>query len=87
MNYETIVTICLEHQRSETLATPIGRLCPSCKEHLYTRPPSGKSMAFWESQPVAYSRNREPCFVFTQIWDDFQIRSLFPPDPTAEKLN
>lgn len=35
-------------------------------------------MTFWESQPAAYSLNREPCFAFTLIWDDFRIRSLHP---------
>jgi hypothetical protein len=47
-------------------------------------------MSYWESQPAAYSTEREPCFVFILAWDDFRIRSLHPPrsdsDKRAEKV-
>lgn len=37
-------------------------------------------MSFWESQPVAYRLDREPCFVYSLKWDDFRIRSLHLPE-------
>ncbi len=58
--------------------SPIGLVCPACKHRLYVRPPHGRCMSFWESQPVAYTLKREPCFVFTMMWSDFRIRSLHP---------
>ena len=73
-------TQCLTHQLPEDQASPIGLVCPSCKQRLYVNPPRELQMSFWESQPTAYALNREPCFVFTLIWDDFRIRSLHPCD-------
>ncbi|MCH7685616.1 MAG: hypothetical protein IH899_02865 [Planctomycetes bacterium] len=70
--------------------SPIGLVCPRCKQRLYTQPPLGHCMSYWESQPAAYSTEGEPCFVFTLAWDDFRIRSLHPPhsdtDKRAEKV-
>jgi hypothetical protein len=33
-------------------------------------------MSFWESQPAAYTLDRQPCFVYTLRWANYQIRSL-----------
>jgi hypothetical protein len=71
-------TRCLTHQLPEDQATPLGLVCACCKHRLYTNPPAGRCMSFWESQPGAYTLQREPCFVYTLIWDDFRIRSLHP---------
>lgn len=73
-------TICLEHQHAEDQATPFGMVCPSCKRRLYTNPPQGNLMSFWESQPVAFSLDREPCFVYSLIWENYRIRSVHLPD-------
>ncbi|MCH9655259.1 MAG: hypothetical protein K0U86_24210 [Planctomycetes bacterium] len=74
------MTICLEHQSVEDQATPFGMVCPQCKHRLYTNPPEGNLMSFWESQPVAYSLKREPCFAYTLRWEDFRIRSIHLPE-------
>lgn len=58
--------------------SPIGLVCPECKRRLYTEPPTGVMRTFWESQPAAWSLDREPCFVYTLLWDDWRIRSLHP---------
>jgi hypothetical protein len=47
---------------------------------LYTDPPRGRCLSFWESQPGAYSAEGEPCFVYTLVWDDYRIRSLHESD-------
>ena len=72
-------TRCLLHQLPEDQATPLGLVCVHCKQRLYTRPPQGRCLSCWESQPEAYSLDGRPCFVFTLIWDDYRIRSLHPP--------
>lgn len=77
-------TICLTHQLPEDQMSPVGLVCPHCKQRLYTAPPQGRCRAFWESQPMAYSLDGEPCFVYTLLWDDFRIRSLHPPHATED---
>lgn len=72
-------TVCLEHQRVEDQATPVGMVCPQCKHRLYTNPPAGNLMSFWESQPVAYSLKGEPCFPYSLTWENFRIRSIHLP--------
>lgn len=67
---------CLEHQADEDQMSPVGLVCPECKQRLYTRPPAGRMRTCWESQPAAWSLDREPCFVYTLLWDDWRIRSL-----------
>ena len=71
---------CLTHQLVEDQTSPVGPVCARCKERLYLRPPEGRCLRFWESQPAAYTLSREPCFVHTVAWDDFRIRSLHPPE-------
>ena len=78
MNEQT-TTICLEHQSAENQATPQGMVCPRCKHRLYTNPPQGNLMSFWESQPVAYTLDHEPCFAYSLMWENFRIRSLHLP--------
>ena len=71
-------THCLEHQHAEDQMSPLGLVCPRCKQRLYVAPPRGRGRGYWESQPVAYSLDGRPCFVYTLVWDDFRIRSLHP---------
>ncbi|QDU11683.1 hypothetical protein [Gimesia aquarii] len=80
-------TICLEHQCVEDQATPVGMVCPHCKHRLYTNPPQGNVMSFWESQPVAYSLKQEPCFAYSLMWENYRIRSVHLPqnDLVAEE--
>ncbi|MFH1303467.1 MAG: hypothetical protein ABIK07_20580 [Planctomycetota bacterium] len=80
MRNEQTTTICLTHQRVEDQATPFGMVCPDCKCRLYTNPPRGNLMSFWESQPVAYSLDREPCFAFSLMWENYRIRSIHLPE-------
>lgn len=40
-------------------------------------------MSFWESQPVAFSLDREPCFVYSLMWENYRIRSVHLPDQEA----
>lgn len=61
-----------------------GLVCPECKRRLYLDPPQGKCRTFWESQPVAYSLDRKPCFVYSLMWDDYRIRSLHPADSETD---
>lgn len=75
-----IRTRCLVHQLLEDQMSPVGLVCPACKQRLYTRPPRGRCRSFWESQPEAYGLYGQPCFVYTLMWDDFRIRSLHPPE-------
>jgi hypothetical protein len=70
------MTHCLTHQLEEDQATPLGMMCPCCKLRLYAIPPEGACRAFWESQPGAYTLNRQPLWVFSLMWNDFRIRSL-----------
>ena len=77
-------TRCLNHQLPEDQTSLIGLVCPRCKQRLYTRPPTGRPMCFWESQPAAYGLDRRPCFVYTLIWDDFRIRSLHPAESESD---
>jgi hypothetical protein len=72
------LTHCLTHQRPEDQSSPIGLVCPECKQRLYVAPPEGPCLAFWESQPGAYALDGEPCWVFALVWDDFRIRALHP---------
>lgn len=58
--------------------SPVGLVCAACKCRLYTQPPTGPLRTFWESQPGAWTPDREPCFVYSLLWDDFRIRSLHP---------
>jgi hypothetical protein len=83
-NHVQQFTFCLTHQRIEDQMSPVGLVCDCCKKKIYTNPPQGNCMSFWESQPGAYSLNREPCFIYTLIWDDFRIRSLHPPEATED---
>lgn len=75
---------CLNHQLTEDQMSPIGLVCPLCKHRLYVRPPRGHCRGFWESQPAAYTLTREPCFVYSLIWDDFRIRTLHPASSTED---
>ena len=77
-------TRCLTHQLPEDQMTPIGLVCCRCKQRLYVRPPAGRCMAYWESQPGAYSFAGAPCFVYTLRWEDFVIRSLHPPESAVD---
>ncbi len=80
---------CLTHQLPADQASPVGLVCPRCKQRLYLRPPRGRRRSYWESQPVAYSLTGEPCFVYTLLWDDLRIRCMHPPEaetPAAERL-
>lgn len=70
---------CLTHNLPEDQQSLIGPVCSCCKQHLYVSPPAGTCRSFWESQPAAYTLDREPCFVYTLMWDDFRIRTLHPP--------
>jgi hypothetical protein len=72
------VAQCLTHQRPEDQMTPLGLVCPDCKQRLYLAPPTGRCQSFWESQPGANALRGEPCWVYTLVWDDFRIRSLHP---------
>lgn len=74
-----LYAICLEHQAPEDQMSPIGLVCPSCKHRLYVSPPRATCRSFWESQPAAWSLDRQPCFVYTIRWDDFLIRTLHAP--------
>ncbi|MEZ6048573.1 MAG: hypothetical protein R3C11_23960 [Planctomycetaceae bacterium] len=67
---------CLVHQLPETQASRYGKVCPKCKQKIYTGQLEGMVRRFWDSQPGAYLMNGEPCFVYNLIWDNFQIRSL-----------
>ncbi|MBI1345467.1 hypothetical protein GC163_04185 [bacterium] len=69
---------CLIHQRPEDQSSWLGPVCACCKQRLYTRPPQGTCLSFWESQPVAYALDGEPCFAYTLMWEDFRIRTLHP---------
>lgn len=71
--------VCLEHQAVEDQMSPVGLVCPCCKHRLYVTPPTGRCRSFWESQPAAWSVDRQPAFVYTLLWDDFRIRSLHAP--------
>ena len=79
---------CLAHQLPENQTSPIGLVCPLCKQRLYVRPPRGDCRGYWESQPAAYSLAGEPCFVHVLAWEDFHIRSLHPAgsDVDARRL-
>lgn len=72
--------LCLEHQLPEDQTSSAGLVCSRCKQKLYVAPPAGPRRNYWESQPVAYTLDREPCFVFTIKWPDFEIRSLHPAE-------
>jgi len=80
MNNLHKTTICLAHQHVEDQATPFGMVCPQCKRRLYTNPPQGNLMSYWESQPVAYTLKGEPCFAYTLNWGSYLIRSLHLPE-------
>jgi hypothetical protein len=69
-------TQCLAHQQPEDQMSPLGLVCPRCKQRLYVDPPRGRCQSYWESQPAAYTLDRQPCFVYTLVWSDFRIRSL-----------
>jgi hypothetical protein len=71
---------CLAHQLWEDQMSPVGLVCPLCKQRLYANPPRGRCRSFWESQPGAYSPEGNPCFIYSLMWDDFRIRSLHPPE-------
>ena len=76
-------TLCLTHQLPEDQPSSLGLLCRLCKEHIQRQPPTGRCLSFWESQPVHIAG--ESCSVFTLVWDDFQIRSLHPPQERGQK--
>lgn len=76
MSHNIPTTLCLTHQLPEESASPVGLVCPECKQRLYLEPPAGRCRSFWESQPAAYALDGRPCFVYTLVWDDFRIRSL-----------
>ena len=77
-------TFCLIHQAEEDQASPLGLVCPCCKQRLYVCPPRGRCRSYWESQPGSYSLDRKPRFIYTLVWDDFQIRSLHPPESNED---
>ena len=66
--------------------SPLGLVCPRCKQRLYANLPSGPCRSFWEIQPAAYSLDGKPCFVYTPWWDDYRIRSLHPPDSQTARI-
>lgn len=72
----TSLRLCLTHQLPETGTSPIGGVCARCKKMLYTQPASLENRAYWESQPVAYTLDRQPIFVYTRFGDNYKIRSL-----------
>ncbi len=67
---------CLNHQLPETGTSPVGLVCACCKFLIYTRPDTGKPVAYWESQPGAYTLDRQPVFVYVRQINGIQIRSL-----------
>lgn len=73
-------TRCLTHQMCEDQMSPVGLVCPQCKQRLYMDPPRGRCRSFWESQPGAYSPEGQPCFIYSLMWDNFRIRSLHSPE-------
>jgi hypothetical protein len=89
-SHQWLQPVCLKHQKIEDQMSRVGVVCVECKRQLYLNPPQGPCRTFWESQPSAYSLDREPCFVFSLSWDDFQIRSLHPAgsevDPRGELI-
>lgn len=84
-NFFPQFTHCLTHQLPEDQTSPLGLVCPQCKARLYVRPPAGRPMTYWESQPAAYTLDRDPCFVYTLRWDDFVIRSLHPARDESDR--
>ncbi len=72
----TSISHCLIHQLPETGTSPIGGVCPRCKRLLYTQPASLENRAYWESQPGAYTLDRQPIFIYTRFGDNYKIRSL-----------
>jgi len=79
------VTHCLNHQLPEDQTSMIGLVCPQCKHRLYTNPPVSEMRGFWESQPVAYSLDGRPCFVYSLMWENFRIRSLHAAESSADE--
>ena len=77
-------TQCLTHQQPEDQMSLLGLVCPRCKQRLYVDPPSGRCQSYWESQPAAYTLDRRPCFVYTLVWNDFRIRSLYAADSDSD---
>lgn len=77
-------SLCLDHQVFENQATPAGMMCEVCKQLYYTHSHSQPLRVTWESQPQAYSLRRSPCFVQRRSLGDLTIRSLHPPDESAE---
>lgn len=69
-------SFCLEHQRPEDRPSSRGLVCTECLARLINLPPQGAVSSYWESQPAAYTLQKEPCWVYTLAWDDFRIRSL-----------
>lgn len=72
----SLSSYCLHHQLPETGTSPAGPVCPRCKALVYTRPDTGKSAAYWESQPGAYTLDRQPVFVYVRQINGISIRSL-----------
>lgn len=75
---------CLAHQLPEDQMSPIGLVCRQCKQSLYVHPAPGQRMGYWESQPAAYTLQREPCFVYRLKWPTGEIRSLHPVDSNVD---
>ena len=79
-------SICLVHQLPETSTSMIGNVCECCKKELYTNMPAGRPMIYWESQPVAYTLDKQPLFPITIRWESHVIQSLHPnPDHISHR--
>ncbi|MAT14938.1 MAG: hypothetical protein CMJ46_06680 [Planctomyces sp.] len=74
---------CLIHQLPETQASPYGRVCPHCKQKLYSGQAGSPRQRYWDSQPGAHLLSGEPCFVYNIVWANFQIRSLQFSEPAT----
>ena len=68
---------CLIHQQAELSTSPLGLVCPCCKQAVYLQPAS-KHRSYWESQPGAYTLDKQPIFIHVRQTDTLKIRSLRP---------
>ncbi|WP_013628479.1 hypothetical protein [Rubinisphaera brasiliensis] len=74
----TTLTHCLTHQLPETGTSPMGPVCPKCKRFAYVDLPGQPLRSYWESQPGAYTLDRQPLFVYIRQTESVVLRSLRP---------
>lgn len=70
------LSYCLTHQLPETGTSPLGGVCRCCKSLVYLQANTNVQGAYWESQPAAYTLDRQPIFVYVRILDGIKLRSL-----------